>query len=229
MKEPRFWSGDIDPRSREAAPLTRLLLSPFALSYRKLTERRLRRTVPLRVPATVICVGNLTAGGVGKSPVVEALRQRIAVTYKLRVASLSRGYGGKLKGPLKVDADHHSAADVGDEPLMLAATGEAWIGADRAAAGRAMTDDGVEVIIMDDGHQNPGLQKNFTFIVIDAATHFGNGHIIPKGPLRERVDTGLKRAQAIILMGQGAVPEAVFKSGRPVLHAQIKPKTSLPQ
>lgn len=221
MREPRFWARDVDPRSREAAPLLRVLLTPLAWLYEEITHRKIANAAPLKVRPKVICIGNLTAGGVGKSPIVQALRDHFSQTSDLRAATLSRGYKGKLKGPLKVDPAIHSAADVGDEPLMLAASGESWIGADRAAAGQAMSNDGVDVIIMDDGHQNPGLAKDFTFIVVDARAGFGNGYVIPKGPLREPIADGLARADAIIVMGFGTAPESVAASGLPVFHAEL--------
>ncbi len=227
MREPRFWSADLDPRSREAAPLMRFLLSPFASLYAWVTKRRISKITPHKVSAKVICVGNLTAGGVGKSPIVAELRATIEDKYGLRVATLSRGYKGRLKGPLKVVKDLHTAKDVGDEPLMLSTLGEAWIGADRKATGQAMAQEGVEVIIMDDGHQNPTLSKDFTFIVVDAKAVFGNGFVIPKGPLREPVHRGLSRADAIILMGEGALPEALSTTQLPILRAGLVAKNSL--
>jgi len=226
VREPRFWSRDVDPKSREAAPLVRVLLTPFAWGYAEVTRRKIRAAEPVKVEAKVICVGNLTAGGVGKSPVVAALRDKIQSMDK-RVATLSRGYKGKLKGPIAVDHNIHTAADVGDEPLMLSYKGESWIGGDRAAAGTAMADAGIDVIIMDDGHQNPGLRKDFTFVVVDAAAGFGNGYVIPKGPLREPVITGLDRADAIIVMGDGDAPKIIYESGLPVFHAKVQPAGDL--
>ncbi|MGB2389089.1 MAG: tetraacyldisaccharide 4'-kinase [Henriciella sp.] len=223
MREPRFWAADLDPWSRESAPLLRALLTPVAFIYERVTAGRIRRTKPKKLPAFVICVGNLTAGGVGKSPVVKTLRARIMADTGRRVASLSRGYGGRLKGPVKVDVAQHTAQDVGDEPLMLAASGETWVGRDRAAAGDAMIADGVEIIIMDDGHQNPAIAKDFSIIVIDAATGFGNGYVIPKGPLRERPEQGLARADMIVQMGEGPLPEAAKSSRLPISRGHIKP------
>ena len=228
MREPRFWSGDIDPKSREAEPLLRALLTPLAWLYSEVTRRKIRTATPTRVDAAVICIGNLTAGGVGKSPVVAALRARITESYGLRVATLSRGYGGKLRGHLKIDPNQHQAGDVGDEPLMLSRGGESWIGADRAAAGAAMTNAGVDVILMDDGHQNPGLAKDLTFIVVDAQTRFGNGFVIPKGPLREPIEDGLRRADAVILIGEGEVPDAVARSDCYLIRGTVEPKTRPP-
>lgn len=228
MKEPYFWNAGLDPKSRESAPLTRLLMSPLAWLYRSVTDWKINHTTPIKVSARVICIGNLTAGGVGKSPVVATVRKRLDTLTDERVCSLSRGYGGRLKGPLKVDPVHHRAEDVGDEPLMLSLSGESWIGADRANAGLTMSEAGVGVIVMDDGHQNPSLHKDLTFIVVDTQAQFGNGHIIPKGPLRERVDTGLSRANAVILMGEGPYPEQVTASGLPVMRARITPTAALP-
>lgn len=221
MREPRFWSRDVDPKSREAAPLLRFLLSPIAAIYAGITRRKIRNATPLKVDPVVICVGNLTAGGVGKSPVVAALREQIRQRYGLRVATLSRGYKGRLKGPLRVDPERHSAADVGDEPRMLARHGETWIGVDRAAAGEAMAAEGVDVIIMDDGHQNPGLFKDFTFVVIDSKAGFGNGFVIPKGPLRETIGDGLSRANATIIMGDAAPPEEINRIPAPIIKGTI--------
>ena len=224
MRPPRFWDGDLDPRSREAAPLTRMLLTPFSMLYAQVTRNKIARTESYKLGIPVVCIGNITAGGTGKSPVAAGLRDLLRERYPgKRIATLSRGYRGKLEGPLKVDFLKHTAADVGDEPLMLSCSGEAWLGADRAAAGQAMEVDGVDLVIMDDGHQNPGLFKDLSFIVVDSEAGFGNGFVIPKGPLREPVDAGLARAHAIILTGTGEPPEAIAQSGLPVIRSTIKP------
>lgn len=227
MRAPHFWSAGLDPKSREAAPLTRLLLTPLSMLYLWGLRRKLARAMPEAVPVPVICIGNLTAGGAGKTPVTEAIRNRI-IARGLRAASLSRGHGGKERGPLKVDPARHTYREVGDEPLLLAATGEAWIGRERPEAARAMAADGVGVILMDDGHQNPSLKKDLTFIVIDAGAPFGNGEVLPKGPLREKVPEGLARADAVILMGEGPVPREVTASGLPVLRARLAPAEAPP-
>lgn len=227
MRAPHFWSAGLDPRSREAAPLTRALLTPLAGLYLLALKRRLGKTRPAIAPVPVICVGNLTVGGAGKTPVTEAIRGWLQAAG-LRAASLSRGHGGRLHGPLKVDPRSHSWQDTGDEPLMLAATGEAWIGRRRAEAATDMARAGVEVIVMDDGHQNPSLRKDLSLIVIDAAAPFGNGHVLPKGPLREPVSAGLARAQGVILLGDGPVPGDVTGSGLPVLRASLAPEQPPP-
>jgi tetraacyldisaccharide 4'-kinase len=227
MKAPHFWSAGLDPKSREAAPLTCLLLSPLAFAYRKGVQAKLRKAAPVRVDIPVICVGNLTVGGVGKTPVVAAIRAMMEA-QGVRAATLSRGYGGGAKGVTRVQPGTHTAADVGDEPLMLAATGESWIGRDRVAAAQAMQADGVQVIIMDDGHQNPSLHKDLSLVVIDAAAPFGNGHLLPKGPLRERVADGLARVGGVVLMGDGEVPGAVQQAGIQVIRASVAPVGDTP-
>ncbi|MGA1343312.1 MAG: tetraacyldisaccharide 4'-kinase [Hyphomonas sp.] len=227
MKAPAFWASGLDPASREAAPLTRALLTPFSWLYLAGLRRKLTRAVPARAGIPVICIGNLTTGGTGKTPVAEALRERIAARG-VRAATLSRGHGGTEAGPLRVDAVRHSFRQVGDEALLLASSGEAWIGRNRPAAAAAMRAAGVGAVLMDDGHQNPSLAKDFTFIVIDAGAPFGNGHVLPKGPLREPVLDGLARAHAVILMGDGEVPDAVIASGKPVLRARLSVQGDAP-
>ncbi|PKP80732.1 MAG: tetraacyldisaccharide 4'-kinase [Alphaproteobacteria bacterium HGW-Alphaproteobacteria-18] len=227
MKAPYFWSAGLDPRSREAAPLTRLLLTPFSMIYLWALRRKLARAAPETAPIPVVCIGNLTTGGAGKTPVTEAIRNRIN-ERGLRAASLSRGHGGSQRGPLKVDPARHVYGEVGDEPLLLAQSGEAWIGRARPEAARAMAADGADIIVMDDGHQNPSLKKDLTLIVIDAGAPFGNGHVLPKGPLREKVPEGLARAQAVVLMGEGPVPRDVIASGLPVLRARLAPVSRAP-
>ena len=225
MNEPWFWR-KLDPKSRASAPLTRFALTPLAMAYAWAGKRRLERAVPEDAGIPVICIGNLTLGGAGKTPVTGAVRQRLAAR-ELRVASLSRGYGGSEIGPLKVDAAKHTSAQVGDEPMMLAAMGESWISKDRVAGARAMKADGVQVIVMDDGHQNPTLKKSLSIIVIDAAEPFGNGSVFPKGPLREPVARGLARADGVVLMGDGEIPPEVTASGKPAIRAHLAPLAKL--
>ena len=220
MRAPHFWSAGLDPQSRAAAPLTRALLTPFSAAYQTITARRIANGPHSKLPVCVICVGNLTSGGSGKTPIVQALRRQL-LDKGLKAASLSRGYGGRLKGPIAVDPQTHSANDVGDEPLMLAASGESWISRDRHTGGLAMVDAGVEAIIMDDGHQNPQLAKNLSLVVIDSHAPFGNGYVLPKGPLREPPKAGLARADAVVLMGDGPTPHAVTASGVSVLRAKL--------
>lgn len=228
MKPPYFWSAGLDPESRESASLTRFLLTPLAALYTYLSARRIHKARPETVESPVVCMGNITSGGSGKTPVVQATRALLEANG-YQTASLSRGYGGRLKGPLPVACDTHTARDVGDEPLMLAQTGKAWISADRVAGAKAMIGAGIDVIIMDDGHQNPSLYKDFSCLVLDASAPFGNGHVLPKGPLREPIATSLERAQAIILMGDGPVPPVIKASGLPVFRARLQRQDPLPK
>ena len=196
MRAPKYWQRDgLLPR----------VLSPLGALYGALTARRVARP-GLRLPVPVICIGNLSAGGTGKTPTVIALLERLPEGTHV----LSRGHGGRLKGPLRVDPARHSAADVGDEPLLLAAFAPVWIGADRAATGRAAVAAGARCLVMDDGFQNPGLEKDLGLVVVDAERGFGNGRMIPAGPLREPVAAGLKRADAVLSIGG---PEAQEKFG----------------
>lgn len=226
MREPFFWSVT-DKRSRASAPMTKLVLTPVSMLYRWAGARRIRTTAPEDVGIPVICIGNLTLGGTGKTPITQAVRDYY-VSKGLRAASLSRGYRGSLEGAHRVDPARHTAAETGDEPLMLSASGETWISKDRPAGARAMKTDGVQLIVMDDGHQNPTLKKTLSLVVIDASNPFGNGHVFPKGPLRERVADGLTRADAVILMGAGQTPEALATFAGPILRARLVPLAPLP-
>ncbi len=228
MKAPHFWSAGLDPKSREAAPVTRALLTPLAMLYTWGIRNKLARAQPAKVQIPVVCVGNLTVGGVGKTPIVAAIRAHLS-GKGLHAASLSRGYGGSQIGPEKIYPDWHTASMCGDEPLMLSRTGESWIGQDRLAAVNEMTLAGVKAVVMDDGHQNPSIEKTLSLVVIDAAAPFGNGHVLPKGPLREPVGDGLARADGVILMGTGNIPAEVTASGLPVLRAQLVPAAPPPE
>lgn len=213
MQPPRFWYG---AEGRESAPMLQLIARPLSWIYAAATARRIQQTTPHGVAAAVICVGNLPVGGTGKTPVVRAIRAALRADG-IAAATLSRGHGGRLKGPVKVDPERHSARDVGDEPLLHAADGPAWIARDRLAGAHAMVSDGVRAIVMDDGFQNPALAKDLSLLVFDAAAGAGNGRVLPAGPLREPLAAGLARADAVILM-QGA-PETAADEESPLARA----------
>jgi tetraacyldisaccharide 4'-kinase len=215
MKAPGFW-GD------SSAPLGRLL-APLGWLHAEVTAFRLARAHPWRAPIPVICVGNLTAGGAGKTPVVRAIT-RLLTARGLVPAILSRGYGGRLSGPVRVDTALHMAADVGDEPLMLARDAICWIARERAEGARAIAAAGAGAIVMDDGLQNPQLANDLRLIVVDGPTGFGNRRAIPAGPLREAIAAGIARADALIVVGPDCHDlESEFEGRLRVIHAALKP------
>ena len=177
---------------------------------------------PYKSPVPVICVGNAIAGGTGKTPVAMALG-KLLLGRGIKVHYLSRGYGGKEKGPLQVDPGRHTAKDVGDEPLLLSDLAPTWIARKRPAGCKAAVEAGAELIIMDDGFQNPSLIKDLSLLVIDGEYGFGNGRMIPAGPLREPALTALKRADAVIMIGKQTVDIPNFPiPNLPIIKAIIK-------
>lgn len=227
LSTPRWWYR----RDGRSAPVGRALLRPLAWVWTFVTAGRIARGRPIDPGVAVLCVGNLTMGGTGKTPVVRELLSQLSARG-LRTAGLSRGYGGRLQGPLKVDAARHTAVEVGDEPLMLAADHPWWIARDRAAGAQAAAADGAQVVVMDDGHQNQSIAKTLSLVVVDGETRdgewpFGDGSVFPAGPMREPLAAGLARADAVVILlppGMDAPdPElTVLLESKPVLIARLE-------
>ncbi len=215
MRAPEFWSGD-------GGGILPLLLSPLAALYGATTARRMARH-GWHAPVPVICCGNATAGGAGKTTVARDIGQRLA-NRGVALHFLMRGYGGRLRGPLRVDPAVHDSQAVGDEALLLAAERPVWIAADRGAGAQAAVAAGAQAIVMDDGLQNPGVDKDLSLLVVDGSYGFGNGRIIPAGPLREPVMAAASRCQAAVIIGPDeAGVAAQLPPDLKVLRARLKP------
>jgi tetraacyldisaccharide 4'-kinase len=216
MHEPAFWY--------RPSSWTPLLLSPLAAVYGAVAAHRLQRQgFDAGIP--VFCVGNYHVGGAGKTPTVLALVKLLRDLGETPVV-LSRGYGGRLRGPVMVATDRHLAADVGDEPLMLARTVPVAVARERLDGLALAKSQGATVIVMDDGFQNPAIAKDASLIVIDAHRGLGNARVFPAGPLRAPLSPQIERTDALIVVGEGSAAEAVAASiaarHKPVLTAQLK-------
>jgi tetraacyldisaccharide 4'-kinase len=202
-----------------------LALSPVSLIYGWGAARRMASPARGSVPVPVLCVGNFIAGGAGKTPTAIALAGAIA-RRGLRPGFLTRGYGGRVEGPAVVDAKLHSAEDVGDEPILLAAVAPTVVSADRAAGAALLVERGCNFVIMDDGFQNPGLAKDFSLVVVDSGRGIGNGWTIPAGPLRAPLRVQLLKADAVLVIGAKSGADRVIRetarSGRPVHLARTR-------
>ena len=213
MKTPSFWHADgFIPK----------LLEPLAQLYKCLSflERSLRSKTKIDIP--VLCIGNIVSGGAGKTPIALSIGQKLNVKHN--ISFLTRGYGGIEAGPIKVNPDAHSSYEVGDEALILSEVGSTWVSRNRTAGAIAAKNAGFEIVIMDDGFQHTSLVKTLSFVIIDGPYGFGNGRLIPAGPLREPIYSGLKRADVIVLVGE--VNHSLIEllpNNKPLLRASLVP------
>ena len=217
MRAPDFWTRDgVLPR----------LLAPLGAVYAAATARRVARP-GWRAPVPVLCIGNATAGGAGKTTGALDIGTRL-LARGVTVAFLTRGYGGRAGAVLRVDPGRHDAAAVGDEALLLAAVAPTYVAGDRAAGARAAVADGARVLVMDDGLQNPSLHKDASLLVIDGEAGFGNGRPIPAGPLREPAAAAATRCRAAVLIGADrTAARAALPSHLPVLTARLQPDAAI--
>jgi len=212
MLAPDFWDRN-DAWSR----IKTRALAPIGLIYGATVRWKADRATPYRAPVPVVCVGNITAGGTGKTPIAIAIA-RALITRGRRPFFLTRGYGGGATVPVLVDG--HRVREVGDEPLLLARVAPTVVSRQRAAGAKLAVERGADTIVMDDGHQNFSLAKDLSLVVVDAQYGFGNRHVLPAGPLREPVGPGLRRADAVVLAGDGSPSLGDYRG--PVLCAQLR-------
>ena len=219
MREPAFWW-------REAG-FASSLLAPFAAAYGMVAALRLQGRGQ-RADAPVICIGNLTVGGAGKTPTALAVARMLTAAGE-RPIFLTRGYGGTLAGPLQIDPARHRARKVGDEPLLLARIAPTVLARDRVKGAGMAVAAGASVIVMDDGFQNPSLAKDASVLVVDARRAIGNGRVIPAGPLRAPLAVQLARAHALVVVGRSSRVNGLVTDARarniPVLQARLQPET----
>lgn len=216
---PEFWT---------RPGLAAQLLEPLAWAHAAAGTARRALVTSARAPVPVVCVGNLVAGGAGKTPVVLSLARRLAARGA-RPHLLSRGYGGRLTGPVAVDRPRHDADMVGDEALLLAVAAPTWIARDRVAGAAAAAQAGADIVILDDGFQNPHLAHDLALLVIDGSYGVGNGRVMPAGPLREPLAAALARADAVVLMGNDEAGIAQRLGAVPVLRAALAPTAPPPK
>ncbi|MBX9635637.1 MAG: tetraacyldisaccharide 4'-kinase [Magnetospirillum sp.] len=213
MRAPDFWHDDT---------LISRLLRPVSAIYAWVTARRLAEANAYRPAVPVICIGNIVTGGAGKTPVCLSLVERLRKRGR-HPHVLMRGYGGTEAGPRAVDPIRHDSARVGDEALLLAAHAPTWVARWRPDGAVAAVAMGCDLLVMDDGFQNPSITKDLSLVVVDGGYGFGNGRVIPAGPCRETIAAGLARADAVVLIGEDISCAAALLGDVPVLRARLVP------
>jgi len=231
LRAPSFWWQDFHPDASAADLFALKLLTSFGTLYGGVAGRRMVRS-GIRLPIPVLCVGNFVVGGAGKTPAAIALAKRLAGTGE-NVFFVSRGYRSAAEHgrPLRVDPLRHGAAEVGDEALLLAQVAPTILCADRVAAGRLAVEQGASVLILDDGLQNPALEKDMRLAIVDAATGIGNGLCLPAGPLRAPLSVQIEFVTAVVIVGAGTpgaeIAERARAAGKPVLTAELTPDAAI--
>lgn len=224
MRTPKFWYN-------ENKTVLSFLLRPISWIYGSTRELISAHSKTWHAPVPVICIGNLVAGGHGKTPMAISICNALKLNNKI-VHFISRGYKGSMSGPILVDPKSHTAKEVGDEPLLLSKIAPTWISANREAGIKLAYKMGAEIIVMDDGFQNPSVKKDLSILVIDGEVGFGNGNLIPAGPLRENIATGLLKANAVVIVGKdilnlrNTLTNVVSKTSNTpirIYNAEIKP------
>jgi tetraacyldisaccharide 4'-kinase len=205
MREPPFWW--------RAPSIEATLLAPAAAIYGWVAARRFAQE-GIRTGVPVVCVGNLTLGGAGKTPMALTIARILSEAGEAPVL-LSRGYGGQFRGPVLVDPAKHRAIEVGDEPLLLARAAPTVVARDRAAGARAAVAAGATAVVMDDGFQNPALAKNFSVLVMDKRRGLGNGRVFPAGPLRAPLEPQMRRADALVVVGESPMSQVIVDAAKP--------------
>lgn len=215
MRAPNFWEKD---RGTAFGQFVSRALLPVGNIYGNVTRNRADKPPEWTAPVPVICVGNAVMGGAGKTQVCLDILKRLKARGK-RPHAITRGYGGKLKGPLMVEFAQHNHLDVGDEALLLARAAPTWIGSDRVASAKAATE--ADCLVMDDGLQNPSLAKTVSLLVVDGGYGFGNDRCFPAGPLREPSASAIERSDAVLVIGNTSTPLTIDTLGKPLFRGTI--------
>jgi tetraacyldisaccharide 4'-kinase len=226
IKTPSFWYAP-----PEAQPPWQKILVPLSWLYAWIVRQRFDLYYPIPLSKPVVCVGNLVAGGAGKTPVVLSL-VRLLKERGHNPHALTRGYGGGEIGPIQVAPSRDTSEDVGDEALLLVDAAPTWVSRNRALGAQAAIDSGANIVVMDDGFQNPVIYRDFSLVVVDSAAPFGNGGVMPAGPLRENPARGLARADAVVVLGQ-APQEAIarltgLRADLKIFTARLVPSAAAP-